>query len=195
MQDALQTLISENIAEIKRATQQVSESTHFNEGRNLLHLLQLHSADLRSLCIDDVLLQPVDIVITRVLRPHWHKVPVKAKQLVGELCTLRTLIKTLLKNDCVRYLSQRCSATNQIHSWASAGSTKRSSCAATWRRVRRSRQPLPALLHTVLKHNSQPAVLDACPRSAAALYRSAHTRLCCQTAAVVTAVSRGLPRS
>jgi hypothetical protein len=81
----------------------------------VLHILQLHSADLRSLCIDDVLLQPVDIVITRVLRPHWHKVPVKAKQLVGELCTLRTLIKTLLKNDCVRYRARRCSAANQIH--------------------------------------------------------------------------------
>jgi hypothetical protein len=53
-----------------------------------LTLLQLHAADLRSLCIDDVLLQPVDIVITRILRPHWHKVPAKAKQLVGELCTL-----------------------------------------------------------------------------------------------------------
>ena len=72
--------------------------------------MQLHSADLRSLCIDDVLLQPVDIVITRVLRPHWHKVPIKAKQLVGELCTLRTLVKTLLKNDCVRWISLLASA-------------------------------------------------------------------------------------
>ena len=50
------------------------------------------------LTFDDVLLQPVDIVITRILRPHWHKVPAKAKQLVGELCTLRTLVKSLLKN-------------------------------------------------------------------------------------------------
>ena len=39
MQEALQTLVTENIAEIKRATQ------------------QLHTADLRSLCMDDVLLQ------------------------------------------------------------------------------------------------------------------------------------------
>ena len=76
-----------------------------------LTLLQLHAADLRSLCIDDVLLQPVDIVITRILRPHWHKVPAKAKQLVGELCTLRTLVKSLLKNDCVR----RALAISQIN--------------------------------------------------------------------------------
>ncbi len=75
--------------------------------------MQLQSSDLRSLCIDDVLLQPVDIVITRILRPHWHKVPVKAKQLVGELCTLRTLIKSLLKNDCVRWRRRGCVARLQ----------------------------------------------------------------------------------
>ena len=38
-QDSLQILMNENITEIKRATQ------------------QLHTADLRSLCMDDVLLQ------------------------------------------------------------------------------------------------------------------------------------------
>ena len=83
-----------------------------------LTLLQLHAADLRSLCIDDVLLQPVDIVITRILRPHWHKVPAKAKQLVGELCTLRTLVKSLLKNDCVR--SSRTAVASSTHQRATA---------------------------------------------------------------------------
>jgi hypothetical protein len=106
-QDALQTLITENIGEIKRTTQQVpSPKSSRPPAHTIFTYIQLHSADLRSLCIEDVLLQPVDVVITRLLRPQWHRVPAKAKQLVGELCTLRTLIKSLLKNDCVRFLDR-----------------------------------------------------------------------------------------
>lgn len=53
----------------------------------------------------------------------------------------------------------------------------------------------PPALHTVFKPHSQPAVLDARPRSAAALHRRPRTRLCSQAAGVVAAVSRGFPRT
>ena len=111
--------------------------------------MQLQSSDLRSLCIDDVLLQPVDIVITRILRPHWHKVPVKAKQLVGELCTLRTLIKSLLKNDCVRWRRLRfcCCCLREVDvarqqradANTRSDSTKLLLCAATWPPAKRNK--------------------------------------------------------
>ena len=111
--------------------------------------MQLQSSDLRSLCIDDVLLQPVDIVITRILRPHWHKVPVKAKQLVGELCTLRTLIKSLLKNDCVRWRRLRfcCCCLREVDvarqqradTNTRSDSTKLLLCAATWPPAKRNK--------------------------------------------------------
>ncbi|KAF4149743.1 ERCC4 domain [Phytophthora infestans] len=84
MQEALLVALEATVKELQRSTK---------------------SLDAADLTMDKALAKSFSIFIRRQLDPLWHKLPVKTKQLVGDLSTLRQLLAYLPRYDAISYYS------------------------------------------------------------------------------------------
>ncbi|KAI9923079.1 hypothetical protein PsorP6_000256 [Peronosclerospora sorghi] len=84
MQEALLVALQATIKELQRSTK---------------------ALDAADLTMDKALAKSFSISIRRQLDPLWHKLPVKTKQLVGDLSTLRQLLAYLPHYDAISYYS------------------------------------------------------------------------------------------
>ncbi|ETL83182.1 hypothetical protein F442_17414 [Phytophthora nicotianae P10297] len=84
MQEALLVALEATVKELQRSTK---------------------SLDAADLTMDKALAKSFSSFIRRQLDPLWHKLPVKTKQLVGDLSTLRQLLAYLPRYDAISYYS------------------------------------------------------------------------------------------
>ncbi|KAG2763845.1 hypothetical protein PC129_g5744 [Phytophthora cactorum] len=84
MQEALLVALEATVKELQRSTK---------------------SLDAADLTMDKALAKSFSNFIRRQLDPLWHKLPVKTKQLVGDLSTLRQLLAYLPRYDAISYYS------------------------------------------------------------------------------------------
>ncbi|KAL4152532.1 hypothetical protein PRNP1_009461 [Phytophthora ramorum] len=84
MQEALLVALEATVKELQRSTK---------------------SLDAADLTMDKALSKSFSSFIRRQLDPLWHKLPVKTKQLVGDLSTLRQLLAYLPHYDAISYYS------------------------------------------------------------------------------------------
>ncbi|KAK1930615.1 DNA repair endonuclease XPF [Phytophthora citrophthora] len=84
MQEALLVALEATVKELQRSTK---------------------SLDAADLTMDKALAKSFSNFIRRQLDPLWHKLPMKTKQLVGDLSTLRQLLAYLPRYDAIAYYS------------------------------------------------------------------------------------------
>ncbi|KAE8891009.1 DNA repair endonuclease [Phytophthora fragariae] len=84
MQEALLVALEATVKELQRSTK---------------------SLDAADLTMDKALARSFSSFIRRQLDPLWHKLPVKTKQLVGDLATLRQLLAYIPRYDAISYYS------------------------------------------------------------------------------------------